>query len=102
MVEPLRHRQTKEAATDMFYLKPPRHISTLPHQYRSLEWYRLLGALPGHCRGPAGRRGRHSILQFVAGQNGRPFLLGSIPVGKRRALDLEGDNFVVDRVRTEV
>jgi hypothetical protein len=30
MVEPLRHRQTKEAATDMFNLKQPRHISTLP------------------------------------------------------------------------
>jgi hypothetical protein len=30
MVEPLRHRQTKEAATDMFSLRPPRHISTLP------------------------------------------------------------------------
>ena len=30
MVEPLRHRQTKEAVTDMFYLPPPRHISTLP------------------------------------------------------------------------
>src|SRR6266849_5277783 len=30
MVEPLRHRQTKEAATDMFCLQPPRHISTLP------------------------------------------------------------------------
>ena len=30
MAEPLRHRQTKEAATDMFDLKPPRHISTLP------------------------------------------------------------------------
>jgi hypothetical protein len=28
--EPLRHRQTKEAATDMFSLKPPRHIPTLP------------------------------------------------------------------------
>jgi hypothetical protein len=28
MVEPLRHRQTKEAATDMFSLQPPRHIST--------------------------------------------------------------------------
>src|SRR5882724_7486857 len=28
--EPLRHRQTKGAATDMFYLTPPRHISTLP------------------------------------------------------------------------
>src|ERR1700730_4452252 len=30
-VEPLRHRQTKGAATDMFYLTPPRHISTLPN-----------------------------------------------------------------------
>ena len=29
MVEPLRHRQSKEAATDMFSLQPPRHISTL-------------------------------------------------------------------------
>jgi hypothetical protein len=29
-VKPLRHRQTKGAATDMFYLTPPRHISTLP------------------------------------------------------------------------
>src|ERR1700719_1543812 len=26
-VEPVRHRQTKEAATDMFDLQPPRHIS---------------------------------------------------------------------------
>jgi hypothetical protein len=31
MVEPLRHRQTKEAATDMFDLQPPRHIPTLPN-----------------------------------------------------------------------
>jgi hypothetical protein len=31
MVELLRHRQTKGAATDMFYLTPPRHISTLPN-----------------------------------------------------------------------
>jgi hypothetical protein len=30
MVKLLRHRQTKGAATDMFYLTPPRHISTLP------------------------------------------------------------------------
>jgi hypothetical protein len=30
MVEPLRHRQTKEAATDMFNLQPPRYIPTLP------------------------------------------------------------------------
>jgi len=26
----LRHRQTKGAATDRLYLRPPRHISTLP------------------------------------------------------------------------
>src|SRR5450830_339536 len=30
MVELVRHRQTKEAATDMLYLQSPRHISTLP------------------------------------------------------------------------
>ena len=30
MAEPLRHRQPKEAATDMFSLQPPRHIPTLP------------------------------------------------------------------------
>ena len=30
MVEPLRHRQTKGAATDMFGLQPPRHTPTLP------------------------------------------------------------------------
>src|SRR5712672_1101283 len=31
MAEPLRHRQTKEAATDMFSLQPPRYIPTLPN-----------------------------------------------------------------------
>jgi hypothetical protein len=34
--EPLRHRQTKEAATDMFDLKPPRHIPTLHISHISL------------------------------------------------------------------
>jgi hypothetical protein len=29
--EPVRHRQTKGAATDMLGLPPPRHTSTLPH-----------------------------------------------------------------------
>jgi hypothetical protein len=29
MVEPVRHRQTKGAGTDMFDLQPPRHTSTL-------------------------------------------------------------------------
>src|SRR5258708_40059479 len=31
MVGPLRHRQTKGAATDMPGLPPPRHIPTLPN-----------------------------------------------------------------------
>jgi hypothetical protein len=30
MAKPLRHRQTKEAETDMPSLTPPRHIPTLP------------------------------------------------------------------------
>jgi len=30
MADPVRHRQTKGAATDMVDLTPPRHIPTLP------------------------------------------------------------------------
>ena len=41
MVEPLRHRQTKGAETDMPSLPPPRHIPTLPRAD-----FRLRGA---HC-----------------------------------------------------
>jgi hypothetical protein len=40
MAELLRHRQTKEAATDMLSLKPPRHISTPP--------FRALSEQTGH------------------------------------------------------
>jgi hypothetical protein len=48
MVEPLRHRQTKEAATDMFNLQPPRYIPTLPDSCRPCPrptW--LFGAMTG-------------------------------------------------------
>jgi hypothetical protein len=38
MAEPLRHRQTKEAATDMFSLQPPRHIPTLPNCPPGFHW----------------------------------------------------------------
>src|SRR5207247_10160473 len=31
MLEPVRHRQTKGAATDMLSLPPPRHTPTLPN-----------------------------------------------------------------------
>jgi hypothetical protein len=38
MAELLRHRQTKEAATDMFTLQPPRHIPTLPWPCATFGW----------------------------------------------------------------
>jgi hypothetical protein len=51
----LRHRQTKGAATDMFYLTPPRHISTLPFsdlgvrscevRFASMNWHREFDGL---------------------------------------------------------
>src|SRR5580704_10110947 len=55
MVEPLRHRQTKEAATDMFDLQPPRHISTLHSRDcqpgpRKVCLQRCCGSAPGLCR----------------------------------------------------
>jgi hypothetical protein len=45
MVELLRHRQPKGAATDMFSLQPPRHISTLPYPEVPITFkrVRLLG-----------------------------------------------------------
>src|SRR5580704_5853543 len=48
MVQPLRHRQTKEAATDMFDLQPPRHISTLhyPDPIARAQQVRSAGVLP--------------------------------------------------------
>src|SRR3984893_11313671 len=48
MAEPLRHRQTKGVATDMFCLKPPRHIPTLP--VASLSPMQRFG----RCRGKSG------------------------------------------------
>jgi hypothetical protein len=42
MVEPLRHRQTKGAATDMFSLQPPRYISTLPNSDQNIAAPRLV------------------------------------------------------------
>jgi hypothetical protein len=61
MAEPVRHRQTKEAETDMFYLKPPRHISTLPLADVSI-------ILRDVCfRGWSG----HAILAFVCLQTTR-------------------------------
>ena len=53
MVKPLRHRQTKDAARDMFDLKPLRHTSTLPFASR----FAVSEACPCHvCLSPETRR----------------------------------------------
>jgi hypothetical protein len=72
--EPVRHRQTKGAATDMFDLKPPRHISTLrylvvgtrngqgPGSTRAdLRPKKKLGL--GHCETPPPRRSARRLGQ---------------------------------------
>jgi hypothetical protein len=58
MAETLRHRQTKEAATDMFSLQPPRHIPTLPNS--------AIGLCDRH-RGTCFDSGRHGSLAPIAG-----------------------------------
>ena len=50
MVEPLRHRQTKGAATDMPGLPPPRHIPTLPEMLITGVGYLPARHLPRHKR----------------------------------------------------
>src|SRR5256885_9670365 len=45
MAEPLRHRQTKGAATDMPGLPPPRHIPTLPYTCTVVERLERAGAI---------------------------------------------------------
>jgi len=77
MAEPLRHRQTKEAATDMFGLKPPRHISTLPIATGTyaLNFRPVLGALrtwiDARPRSTTTRMTqlRHRLLWIAAAQN---------------------------------
>jgi hypothetical protein len=55
MVEPVRHRQTKGAATDMFDLQPPRHTSTLPQAAIPDAW-------SAPRRDQAREFGRHRVM----------------------------------------
>jgi hypothetical protein len=69
MAEPLRHRQTKEAETDMFSLPPPRHISTLP--VAEMTAARRGGRFLGNTRRRGGRGRtvdrRHASLASAIG-----------------------------------
>src|SRR6267143_3573198 len=62
MVEPLRHRQTKGAATDMFYLTPPRHISTLPTNRRRRRAYVVTQAALGVSRALAPQKTQPPVI----------------------------------------
>jgi len=61
MADPLRHRQTKGAATDMVDLTPPRHIPTLlgqdPGQAGKSQALHLVRALSGFTVAPAPESG---------------------------------------------
>jgi len=62
MVEPLRHRQTKGAATDMPGLLPPRHFPTLPRTDHP-------GTGPNRCRpsrNPFGKPVREVQVKIAA------------------------------------
>src|ERR1700676_2227621 len=98
MAEPVRHRQTKEAATDMFDLQPPRHIPTLPI---SSLWPRAdhfrSSAMSGHFQIPS-----TCLKDSTGGQN--PNLLvcskGAFAV-RRRAHTIAVSARLDDRRRSE-
>ncbi len=69
MVEPLRHRQTKGAETDMPGLPPPRHFPTLPNSAGS----------------PAGRQGRLRGMGCRRRRPRRPAAVGPIRGPPRRS-----------------
>src|SRR5712691_8694425 len=69
----------------------PLHLMSITTSYRHNLLHSSLGAFPDRRRGSAARRGWDRILQFVTGDGERSLLLGSVPIGERGGLDLEGD-----------
>src|SRR6266571_5445 len=89
MVEPLRHRQTKEAETDIFDLKPPRHTSTLPWSCETrwredlIEW--IIFSIANFAAKIVMRGGFRSMSNPPLGRHPRHFNL-AIGSGIRRAV----------------
>ena len=73
MVATLRHRQSKEAATDMFSLQPPRHISTLP----------ITTVLP-RSLSLSGQSGLWEVVRPSASMSSRPSLVAVVMKHARR------------------
>ena len=66
---------------------------------------RLLGALPDQVRGSrTGGRSRIRPAEFVPGKFEKSFVIDSLPVRERTALNVEGNGLIclAHRVRTEV
>ena len=103
MVEPLRHRQTKEAETRMPDLTPPRHIPTLPRAdpwsgyqaldlihspYFTMRWRNLIARQPRPPNGepsPDWKPGTDTIADIRPGS----FLKRSYEERQKRPDDLE-------------
>src|ERR1700730_13851773 len=86
MADPLRHRQTKGAATDMVDLTPPRHIPTLPEPRGSIR-----GSANGRNRRPAvdGRRWAYGRMGEDAPHLPLPRTGWGASGGKRTAIHSE-------------
>jgi hypothetical protein len=93
MAELLRHRQTKEAATDMFTLQPPRHIPTLPFASVELSWN--VGFTPNSGRIAARQR-------TDASGHYRPFRRSAVRAVARAAGIIGGKSYLTERRRVRV
>ena len=96
MADPLRHRQTKGAATDMVDLTPPRHIPTLPN-LPVPGWGRegLESAQPCRSRALRRRSPHHPICRPLSSCIANRGLLSSRPMPSQAALvdEPSGDVF---------
>ena len=93
MVEPLRHRQTKGAATRMLDLTPPRHIPTLPSDAGPSR------AREGRLRGKGRHCNRWKQTAAMGPESGRPAgqkILNSAHLESRSRLHLAGDKSLID------
>ena len=82
MAEPVRHRQTKGAATDMFGLQPLRHTPTLPSPrterlWRSVKYEEVY--LKAHASVAEARDGIGKYLTFYNTRRPHQALDGNTP-----------------------
>ena len=87
MADPLRHPQTKGAATDMVDLRPPRHIPTLPYAEIQTEVILL------------SRYGRSDARRSTRTRRAHAHAIGTRVTPTRRALFIRASSFVAGGAR---